>query len=114
MAVEDLLDETPFSLPIYAKPLPLLGHPSRHSVLNRSAELDDILEEESDDENTTQSPVISSPSSNSPDGSFRLPNSRRNQNTDSTSSASSTDGRVGTPPTRHPSKPNKTKNNNIS
>ena len=32
---EDLLDETPFSLPIYAKPLPLLGHPSRHSVLNR-------------------------------------------------------------------------------
>ena len=35
MAVEDLLDETPFSLPIYAKPLPLLGHPSRHSVLNR-------------------------------------------------------------------------------
>merc|ERR1712045_656986 len=91
--MEDLLDETPFSLPIYAKPLPLLGHPSRHSVLNRSAELDDILEEESDDENTTQSPVISSPSSNSPDGSFRLPNSRRNQNTDSTSSASSTDGR---------------------
>ena len=81
---------------------------------HRSAELDDILEEESDDENTTQSPVISSPSSNSPDGSFRLPNSRRNQNTDSTSSASSTDGRVGTPPTRHPSKPNKTKNNNIS
>ena len=33
--MEDLLDETPFSLPIYAKPLPLLGHPSRHSVLNR-------------------------------------------------------------------------------
>ena len=32
---DELLDETPFSLPIYAKPLPLLGHPSRHSVLNR-------------------------------------------------------------------------------
>lgn len=96
--------EEPFSLPTYAKPLPLLGHPSRHSVLNRSAELDDILEEESDDDNSSASPpVISSPSSNSPDGSFRLPGSssrHRNQqvNTESTSSASSTDGRVGTPP----------------
>ena len=28
-------EEEPFSLPTYAKPLPLLGHPSRHSVLNR-------------------------------------------------------------------------------
>ena len=70
----------------------------------RSAELDDILEEESDDDNSSASPpVISSPSSNSPDGSFRLPGSssrHRNQqvNTESTSSASSTDGRVGTPP----------------
>ena len=40
--LEDELDdcadefiEEPFSLPTYAKPLPLLGHPSRHSVLNR-------------------------------------------------------------------------------
>ena len=68
----------------------------------RSAELDDILEEESDDENSTP-PAISSPSSNSPDGSFRLPN-RRNptkNSADSTSSASSTDGRVGTPPSRN-------------
>ena len=32
---EDELIEEPFSLPTYAKPLPLLGHPSRHSVLNR-------------------------------------------------------------------------------
>ena len=75
--------------------------------LFRSAELDDILEEESDDENSTP-PIISSPSSNSPDGSFRLPN-RRNQNNDSTSSASSTDGRVGTPPSSGKSK-TKTKN----
>lgn len=109
---EYIEDEEHFALPTYAKPLPLLGHPSRHSVLNRSAELDDILEEESDDENSSSgaSPaVISSPSSNSPDGSFRLPNSRRNQeqtNTDSTSSASSTDGRVGTPPP--PNLPTKT------
>ncbi len=28
-------EEEHFSLPTYAKPLPLLGHPSRHSVLNR-------------------------------------------------------------------------------
>ena len=40
--LEDELDdcadefiEEPFSLPTYPKPLPLLGHPSRHSVLNR-------------------------------------------------------------------------------
>lgn len=84
--------------------------------------MDDILEEESDDENSSSgaSPaVISSPSSNSPDGSFRLPNSRRNQeqtSTDSTSSASSTDGRVGTPPppnlpTKTKSKQNRSSNN---
>ena len=30
-----LEEEESFALPTYAKPLPLLGHPSRHSVLNR-------------------------------------------------------------------------------
>ena len=72
--------------------------------ISRSAELDDILEEESDDENSSPSPpVISSPSSNSPDGSFRLRNVNRSRpppNAESSSSASSTDGRVGTPPSK--------------
>lgn len=48
--------------------------------------------------------MISSPSSNSPDGSFRLPNRRsqlqHHESNETSSSASSTDGRVGTPPTR--------------
>lgn len=34
-AEEFIEDEEHFALPTYAKPLPLLGHPSRHSVLNR-------------------------------------------------------------------------------
>ena len=32
---DEFIESEPFSLPTYAKPLPLLGHPSRHSVLNR-------------------------------------------------------------------------------
>ncbi len=94
----------------YTKPLPLpiVAPPPRHSVLNRSAELDDILEEETDDEHSSPSPHgISSPSSNSPDGSFRLPPggvSRKREVAqeviESSSSASSTDGRAGTPPSR--------------
>ena len=32
---DEFIENEPFSLPTYAKPLPLLGHPSRHSVLNR-------------------------------------------------------------------------------
>ena len=34
---EDEFDENGFLPPTYAKPLPILGHPSRHSVLNRYA-----------------------------------------------------------------------------
>ena len=34
---EDEFDENGFLPPTYAKPLPILGHPSRHSVLNRCA-----------------------------------------------------------------------------
>jgi len=59
---------------------PILTNAGRPSVLNRSAELDDILEEDreadGDDENEgSPSPAaISSPSTHSPEGSFRFSN----------------------------------------
>lgn len=75
--------EGDFPPPTLAKPVPILGHMMLHQRLNRSAELDDILEEsldEADDETTIHHlsspspPMMSSPaSSNSPEGSFRLP-----------------------------------------
>ena len=37
LSEEDEFDENGFLPPTYAKPLPILGHPSRHSVLNRYA-----------------------------------------------------------------------------
>ena len=96
--------------PVHAKPSHHLGRPS---VLNRSAELDDILEEDvddregdGDDENEgSPSPVaISSPSSHSPEGSFRLPwgaSVRRSQESnDGSSSSSSNEASSATPPAR--------------
>lgn len=32
---DEILEEEDFALPTLAKPLPILAHPSRHSVLNR-------------------------------------------------------------------------------
>ena len=99
-----LEESAQFALPTIVKPIPLLGH-----RMNRSAELDDILEEEDTSEEDDMSlgvhspMVMSSPSppavssSNSPDSSFRIPrgsSTRRSQdstesNTDSSESSSS-------------------------
>jgi hypothetical protein len=95
-----IMQQVPINL---VKPIPLLGH-----RLNRSAELDDILEESTADEeddmaNSSPGCVVSSPSppamssspsSNSPEGSFRMPrgsNSRRSRDSQESSTDSSTE-----------------------
>ena len=75
--IEEEMEYRTFFAPVHAKP-----SLSRPSVLNRSVELDDILEEEVDDrededdgddenEGSPSPAAISSPSTHSPEGSFR-------------------------------------------
>ena len=75
---DDIEEEIEYRAYFSSAPVkPVLGRPS---VLNRSAELDDILEEDADDreddgddenEGSPSPAAISSPSSHSPEGSFR-------------------------------------------
>ena len=103
--IEEEMEYRTFFSPVHVKPSHHLGRPS---VLNRSAELDDILEEDvdGDDENEgSPSPAaISSPSSHSPEGSFRLPRGasvrRSQESNDGSSSSSGNEAPSATPPAR--------------
>lgn len=101
---------------------PSIGRPS---VLNRSVELDDILEEDADDregdgddenEGSPSPAAISSPSSHSPEGSFRLPRGasvRRSQESNESSSSSGGEAPI-TPPARKSARGAKSNNNSVS
>ena len=103
--IEEEMEYRTYFSPVHAKPSHHMGRPS---VLNRSAELDDILEEDvdGDDENEgSPSPAaISSPSSHSPEGSFRLPRGasvrRSQESNDGSSSSSGNEAPSATPPAR--------------
>lgn len=105
--IEEEMEYRAYFSPVHVKPN--LGRPS---ALNRSAELDDILEEEVDDreadgddenEGSPSPAAISSPSTHSPEGSFRLPRGasvRRSQESNESSSSSSGGEAPVTPPAR--------------
>jgi hypothetical protein len=110
----------------YFSPAHVKATAGRPSVLNRSVELDDIMEEDADDreadgddenEGSPSPAAISSPSSHSPEGSFRLPRGasvRRSQESNESSSSGSGNEASVTPPVRKTVRTTKTVGSAVS